>query len=233
MQRLSGRLMEEPTKVVDGDPRFRGDLAQGQALIQARTEDEFDMSNDIQLLAVDASPPRRRFGPIGGTDDCLQQTYNCLFHGKRAGSVVLHDTLKDRSLQQIGAGVGPGVGESEGHFRAVVDTAIKRAHRVTNEFSLNTKPIAPVSLSTNGLPEIGLPLVVESDNIGIRNEGGLMLMLNLHGGSRENETEMACCARVLKRGMAGMTTKCPYADGSVIENDLIEWTDVSRAHSLC
>lgn len=233
MQSLSSRLMEEPAKVVNGDPRFRGDLAQGQALVQARAEDKFDMSNDIQLLSVDASRPRRRFGPIGGADDCPQQTYHCLFHGKRVGSIVLHDSLKDRPLQQVGAGVGPGVGESEGHFRAVVHTAIKRAHRFTNEISLNAKPIAPVSFSTDLLPQISLPLVVESDNIGVRNEGGLMLMLNLHGGPREDETEMARCARVLKRRVAGMTTKCPDADGPVIENDLIEWTDVSRAHSPC
>jgi hypothetical protein len=105
------------------------------------------------------------------------------------------------------------VGTEERPCGAIIDAHVNFSNQVPREFCFNGKPIAQVSFRTDRVPPVHLAGVVESDHVGIRNEGRFALVLDFDGRTGENkETPIRGLPRFVEQRMVRTASESPNPD---------------------
>jgi hypothetical protein len=107
--------------------------------------------------------------------------------------------------------------ELEWRFRTVIDCGIDTSDDITYKSDIDAEPIAAIAIRADWVSPVGLTLIVKGDDIRIRDERGLVFVLDLDGGSGEDEAEVSCRPSVAERRMAWMAAKGADADQSAVE----------------
>ena len=87
-------------------------------------------------------------------------------------------------------------------FRALVNRD-RASNDIAYQIDTDAEPIASVAFRAHRISQIGLALVVERHDLGIRDERLLMFVLDLDDGPREYEQKLRACLESWNEGWLG------------------------------
>jgi hypothetical protein len=223
MQSNASGAMKHSAEMIPRHSDLSGNVSKCHRFVKTRTKDEFNLAHRLTLFGPDPLNPYRR-STICRSDYSFEQVHDRFFNRKNIQRLDLRELAENSSLQKVGFGIGPTVGESERGFRTLIHFRIESSNHVSDYVNVHPEPIAVIAFGADCASKVRLAPVIECHHLRIRNERPLVLVVNLDRSSRKNEAAISGRSRILESGMVGMTSKSAHTSKIPVEHNLIKFT---------